>query len=85
MYIVIHTAGFDMASGRKMGMTTGSYTLQYSTDISGKPGRFVFIRDASVKDKNVNTWLHMDYEMQVGTKLDYLLSESTRALQSSKI
>ena len=71
MYIVIHTAGFDMASERKMGMTTGSYTLQYSTDNSGKPGRFVFIRDASVKDK------YVDYEMQVGTKSDYLLSEST--------
>ena len=84
MYIVIHTGGFDMASGRKMGITRGSYTLQYSTDNSGKPGLYVYNRDATVKDKYVNTWLNMDYEMLVGTKLDYLFFESTRALQSSE-
>ena len=66
MYIVIHTGGFEMASGRKMGVTRGSYTLQYSTDNSGKPGLYIYNRDATVKDKYANTWLHMDYEMQVG-------------------
>ena len=85
MYNVIHTSGIVMASGRKMGITRGSHTLQYSTDNSGKPGLYVYNRDATVKDKYVNTWLNMDYEMQVGTKLDYLFFESTRALQSSEI
>ena len=74
-----------MASERKMGITRGSYTLQYSTDNSGNPGLYVYKREATVEDKYVNTWLHMDYEMQVGVKLDQLFFESTRALQSSEV
>ena len=85
MYIVIHTGGFYLNSGRKMGITRRSYTLQYSKDNSGKPGLYVYNKDATVKEKYVNTWLHMDYEMQVETKLDYLFFESTQALQSSEI
>ena len=69
-----------MASGRKIAITRGSFTLQHYTDNSGKLGLYIYNRDTTVKDKYVNIWLHMDYEMQVGTKLD-LLIEITRALQ----
>ena len=46
---------------------------------------FMYTTETPVKDKYLNTWLHMDYEMQVGTKLDYLFFESTRSFQSSEI
>ena len=85
MYIAIHTSEFHMASGLKMEHRRGSYYLQYSTDNSGNPELYVYNRDATDKEKYANTWLHMDYEIQIGTKLGYLIFESIRALQSTEI
>ena len=31
------------------------------------------------------TWLNLDYELQQGTKLDYLFFESSRALKPSEL
>ena len=85
MFIAIHTGGLDITSGRKIGITKKTYTLHYSTDNSGKYELLVYNRDATVKGKIVYYRLYMDYEKQVGTKLDYMFFESSRALQSSEI
>ena len=36
-------------------------------------------------DPYYGTWLNMDYELQQGTKQDYLLFESSRALKASEL
>ena len=84
MYVAIHYDGFDMKTGRKLN-ELGPHLLQNQNNaFFSKPGNFyVYSPQPKPADPYINTWLNMDYELQQGTKLDYLFFESSRALQAS--
>ena len=86
MYVAIHYGGFDMKTGRKLN-ELGPHLLQYQNNaFQSKPGNlYVYSPQPKPADPYINTWLNMDYELQQGTKLDYLFFESSRALQASEL
>ena len=86
MYLTIHCGGFHMKTGRKIN-ELGPYILQYQNNaFFSKPGNvYVYSLQPKPADPYINTWLNMDYELQQGTKLDYLFFESSRALQASEL
>ena len=86
MYVSIHYGGFDMKTGRKLN-ELGSLLLQYQNNaFFSKPGNlYVYSPQPKRADPYINKRLNMDYELQQGTKLDYLFFESSRALQASGI
>ena len=86
MYVAIHYGGFDMKTGRKLN-ELGPHLLQYQNNaFFSKPGNlYVYSPQPKPADPYINTWLNMDYELQQGTKLDYLFFESSRALQASEL
>ena len=86
MYVAIHYGGFDKKTGRKIN-ELGPHLLQYQNNaFLSKPGNlYVYCPQQKPVDPYINTWLNMDYELQQGTKLDYLFFESSRALQSSEL
>ena len=65
----------------------GPHLLQCQNNaFLAKPGDlYVYSPQPKPADPYINTWLNMDYELQQGTKLDYLFSESSRALQASEL
>ena len=75
-----------METGRKIN-ELGPHLLQYQKNaFSSKQGNFyVFSPQPKPADPYFNTWLNMDYELQRGTKLDYLFFDSSRALQASEL
>ena len=86
MYVAIHYGGFDMKTGRKVN-ELGPHLLQYQNNaFLLKPGNlYVYSPQPKPADPYINTWLNMDYELQQGSKLDYLFFESSRALQASEL
>ena len=46
---------------------------------------YVYSPQPRPADSSIKTWLNMDYELQQGKKLHYLIFESSRALQASKL
>ena len=86
MYIAIQYGGFDMKTGRKIN-ELGPHLLQYQKNsFLSKPGNlYVYSPQPKPADPYINTWLSMDYELQQGTKLDYLFFESSRALHALEI
>ena len=86
MYVAIHYGGFDMKTGRKIN-EVGPHFLQYQNNaFFWKPWKlYVYSLQPKPADPYINTWLNMDYELQQGTKFDYLLFESSRALQASDL
>ena len=86
MYVAIHYGGFDMKTGRRINKL-GPHLLQYQNNaFFSKPGNlFVYSPQPKPADPYINKWLNMDYELQQGTKLDYLFFESSRALQASEL
>ena len=86
MYVTIHYGGFDMKTGRKLN-ELGPHLLQYQNKaLLSKPGNlYVYSIQPKPADPYIKTWLDMDYELQQGTKLDYLFFESSRALQASEL
>ena len=75
-----------MKTGRKLNQL-GPHLLQYQNNaFFSKPGNlYVYSPQPKPADPYINTWLNMDYELQQGTKLDYLFFESSRALQASEL
>ena len=86
MYVAIQNGVFDMKTGRKIN-ELGPHLLRYQNNaLFLKPGNiYVYIPQPKPAVPYINTWLNMDYELQQGTKLDYLLFESSRALQASQL
>ena len=85
MYVAIHYGGFDMKTRRKIN-ELGPHLIQYQNNafLSKSGNLYVYSHQPKPADPYINTWLNMDYELQQGTKLDYLFFESSRALQASK-
>ena len=85
-YVALHYGGFDMKTGRKI-TELGPHLLQYQDNaFFSKPGNlYVYSPQLKPADPYINTWLNMDYELQHGTKLDYVFLESSRALQASEL
>ena len=86
MYVATHYGGFEIKTGRKLN-ELGPHLLQYQNNaFLSKPGNLsVYNPQHKPADPYVNTWLNMEYELQQGTKLDYLFFESSRALQASEM
>ena len=86
MYVAIHYGGFDMKTGQKLN-ELGPQLLQYQSNaFFSKPANlYVYSSQHKPADPCINTWLNMDYELQQGTKLDYLFFGSFRALQASEL
>ena len=74
-----------MKTGRKLN-ELGPQLLQYQNNAFSKPGNlYVYSLQPKPADPYINTLLNMDYELQQGTKLDYLFFQSSRALQASEL
>ena len=85
--------GFDMNSGRNLGGEKNGATkiLQYlgpqATNDFGK----LYAHNPQLegtqlqKANDPNSYLNMDYEMHLGTKIDHLFFQSSRLLQATEI
>ena len=87
MYVAIHNGGFYMKTGPKEIYELGPHLLQFQSNaFFSKPRNFsVYSPLLKPADPYNNTRLTMDYELQQGTKLDYLFCDSSRALQASEL
>ena len=72
-YVAIHYGAFDMRTGRKIN-ELGPHLIQCQNNaFFSQPGNlYVFSPQPKPAEPKINTWLNMDYELQQGTKLDYL-------------
>ena len=90
LYVAIISNGFDLRSGRNLGKerTGATQLLQYipPTENNGFAQLYAYgPKHTSHKTSNEDLYLNMDYEMHMGTKLDYLFFQSSRLLQASEI
>ena len=86
MYIAMHYGGFDMKTGRKLNELGPHLFHSQNNAFFSKPGNlYVYSPQPKPADPYINTWSNMDYELQQGTKLEYLFLESSRALQASEL
>ena len=95
LYIAIHSGGFDMTTGRNKN-SAGPHLIHYQPNDVPQNSKwfnpehtgnlYLYGTDRTgTLDPYDNTWLNMDYELHMGTKLDYLFFESSRALRSSEL
>ena len=85
----IDSGGSDLASGKRMRLSGGTdHLLNYQPSVSSD-GRLFVHKPESHHTNNLNPetphYLTLDYELHQGTKLDYLLFESLKMLEGSKI
>ena len=90
VYVAIISGGFDLRSGRNLGKERNGATqlLQYipRTENNGFTQLCAYVpKHTSHKTSDEDIYLNMDYEMHMGTKLDYLFFQSLRLLQASEI
>ena len=87
--MVIDFGGFDLASGKRMGLSGGTQHLQYYQPSVSSDGRRFVHKPESPHTDNPNPetphYLNLDYELHKGTKLDYLFFESSKMLEGSEI
>ena len=87
--MVIDFGGFDLASGKRMGLSGGTEHLQYYQPSVSSDGRLCEHKLESTYTDNPNSetlhYLNLDYELHQGTKLDYLFFESSKMLEGSEI
>ena len=89
-YVAIISGGFDLRSGRNLSEERNGATqlLQYipSTENNGFAQLYAYDpKHTSLKRSDEDMYLNMDYEMHMGTKLDYLFIQSSRLLRTSEI
>ena len=86
MYVAIHYVGFDMKTRRNFN-ELGPHLSQYQNNaFFSKLGNIhVYSLQPKPADLYINRWLNKDYEVQQGTKLDYLFFENSRAVQASEL
>ena len=90
LYVATISGGFDLRSGRNLGKERNGATqlLQYiaPTEINAFAQLYAFYpKHTSHKTNDEDMYLKMDYEMHMGTNLDYLFFQSSRLLQASEI
>ena len=90
LYVAIISGGFDLRSGRNLDKEGNGATqlLQYipPTDNNGFAQLYAYYpKHTSQKTSNEDMYLNMEYEMHLGTKLDYLFFQPSRLLQTSEI
>ena len=90
IYVAIISGGFDLRSGLNLGKDRNGATqlLQYipPTEDNGFAQLYAYDPQyTSHKTSDEDMYLNMDYEMHMGTKLDYLFFQSSRLLQASEI
>ena len=90
LYVAIISGGFDLRSGWNLGKERNGATqlLQYipPTENNGFAQLYAYDpKHTSHKTSDEHMYLNMDYEMHMGTKLDYLFFQSSRFLQASEI
>ena len=90
LYVAIISGVFDLRSGMNLGRErNGAAQLLEYIPLTEK-NRFTQLyayepKHTSHKRKNEDMYLNMDYETHMGTKIDYMLFQSTRLLQASEI
>ena len=90
LYVAIISGGFDLRSGRNLGKERNCaiQLLQYIPPTENNRFAQFYAYDpkhTSHKTSDEDMYLNMDYEMHMGTKLDYLFLQSSRLLQASEI
>ena len=90
LYVAIISGGFDLRSARNLGEERNGATqlLQYIPPTENNGFAQLHAYDpkyTSHKTSDEDRYLDMDYEMHIGTKLDYLFFQSSRLLQASEI
>ena len=89
LFVAILYGGFDMKTGRNMIQQEDKvHKMHYSPNDQERddPGHSkLWVASNYQSDPYYGTWLNMDYELQQGTKLDYLFFESSRALKASEL
>ena len=90
LYEPIISGGFDRRSGRNHGKERNGATqlLQYIPPPENNGFAQLYAYDpkhTSHKTSDEDMYLNMDYEMHMGTKLDYLFFQSSRLLQAAEI
>ena len=88
-YVAIISGGFDLRSGRKLGKERNGATqhLQYRapTEENGNDQLYAYDPKHTLhKTSDEHMYPNMDYEMLIGTKLDYLFFQRSRLLQDSE-
>ena len=88
--VAIISGGFDLRSGRNLDKERNDATqlLQYipPTEKNGFARLYAYDpKHTSHKTSDEDMYLNMDYEMHLGTKLDYLFFQSSRLLQTFEI
>ena len=86
----IISGGFDLRSGRNLGKERNGATqlLQYIAPTENIGFTQLYPCDpkhTSHKTSDEDMYLNMEYEMQMGSKLDYLFFQSSRLFQTSEI
>ena len=90
LYVAIISGGFDLRSGRNLGKERNGATqlLQYISPTENNGFAQLYAYDpkhTSQETSDEDKYLNMDYEMHMGTKLDYLFFQSSQLLQASEI
>ena len=90
VYVANISGGFDLRSGRNLGKERNGATqlLQYipPTENNGFARLYAYdSKHTSHKTSDEDMYSNIDYEMHMGTKLDYLFFQSSRLLQASEI
>ena len=90
LYVAITSGGFDLRYGRNLGEERNGATqlLQYiaPTEDNGFAQLYAYSSKHTshyTSDEDIN--LNMEYEMHMGTKLNYLFFQSSQLLQNYKI
>ena len=90
LYVASISGGFNLRFGRNLCKERRGATqiLQYiaPTENNGFTQLYAYnLKHTYHKTSDEDIYLNMDYEMHMGTKLDYLLFQSSRILQVSEI
>ena len=90
LYVALISACFDLRCRRNLGKERNGATqiLQYipRTENNGFSQLYAYDpKHTSHKTSKLVMYLNMDYEMHMGTNLDYLFFQSSRLLQASEV
>ena len=93
LYMARLSEGFDMNSGRNLGRENNGATkiLQYLGPQAKNDFGQLYAHNPQLegtqlqKADDPNSYLNTDYEMHLGTKIDYLFFQSSRLLQGTEI
>ena len=93
LYMARLSEGFDMETGRNLGREKNGATkiLQYVGPLEKNDFSQLYAQNPQLEgtkfkqEEKLDSYLNMDYEMHLGTKIDYLFFQSSRLLQATEI